>query len=74
MVASPKSNGYCKQVTDGVPCGACYAACPRTADQPHETLGNYLELLTAKATFAVPHRQSGGSGHGNPCKRSRFGT
>jgi coenzyme F420 hydrogenase subunit beta len=61
MVVSPKSNGYCKQVTDGVPCGACYAACPRTADQPHETLGKYLELLTAKATFEVPHRQSGGA-------------
>jgi len=61
MIVSPKSNGYCKQVTDNVPCGACYAACPRTADQPHETLGNYLELLTAKATFEVPHRQSGGA-------------
>ena len=61
MVASPKSNGYCKQATDNVPCGACYAVCPRTGDQPNETLGAYLELLSAKAAFEVPHRQSGGA-------------
>jgi len=61
MVASPKSTGYCKQATDGVPCGACYAACPRTVDQPHETLGAYLDLISAKATFEIPHRQSGGA-------------
>jgi len=51
MVASPKSNGYCKQATDNVPCGACYAVCPRTGDQPKETLGAYLELLSAKAAL-----------------------
>ncbi|MFA5347969.1 MAG: Coenzyme F420 hydrogenase/dehydrogenase, beta subunit C-terminal domain [Methanoregula sp.] len=61
MVASPKSSGYCKQATDGVTCGACYDSCPRTGDQPAETLGEYLELFTAKATFEVPHRQSGGA-------------
>jgi coenzyme F420 hydrogenase subunit beta len=61
MVVSPKSSGYCKQATDGVPCGACYDCCPRTGDQPAETLGEYLELFTAKATFEVPHRQSGGA-------------
>jgi len=61
MVASPKSNGYCKQATDNVPCGACYAVCPRTGDQPKETLGAYLELLSAKAAFEIPHRQSGGA-------------
>ena len=61
MVVSPKSAGYCKQVTDDVTCGACYDSCPRTGDQPAETLGNYLELFTAKATFDVPHRQSGGA-------------
>jgi len=61
MVTSPKSNGYCKQATDGVLCGACYAVCPRIGDQPAETLGKYLELVSAKATFEIPHRQSGGA-------------
>jgi coenzyme F420 hydrogenase subunit beta len=61
MVISPKSTGYCKQGTDDVPCGACYGSCPRTGTQPAETLGEYLELFTAKAAFDVPHRQSGGA-------------
>ena len=61
MIVSPKSNGYCKQATDNVPCGACYAVCPRTGDQPKETLGTFLELLSAKAAFEIPHRQSGGA-------------
>lgn len=61
MVTSPVSNGYCKQATDGVPCGACYAACPRTGDQPKEEIGAYRELISAKAAFEVPHRQSGGA-------------
>ncbi|HVP96610.1 Coenzyme F420 hydrogenase/dehydrogenase, beta subunit C-terminal domain [Methanoregula sp.] len=61
MVASPRSNGYCKQATDSVPCGACYAVCPRTGEQPDETIGAHLELFTAKAAFEIPHRQSGGA-------------
>ena len=61
QVTGPKSNGYCKQVTDSVQCGACYAACPRVGDQPKETLGNYLRMVTAKASFEIPHRQSGGA-------------
>jgi len=61
MVTSPSSNGYCKQATDSVPCGACYAVCPRTGEQPAETLGNYLELASAKSAFEVPHKQSGGA-------------
>jgi coenzyme F420 hydrogenase subunit beta len=61
MVVSPKSSGYCKQDSDGVACGACYSACPRTHDQPAETLGKYLELFAAKAEFEIPHRQSGGA-------------
>ena len=61
MVVSPKSSGYCKQATDEVTCGACYDSCPRTTDQPAETLGEYLGLFTAKAAFEVPHRQSGGA-------------
>jgi coenzyme F420 hydrogenase subunit beta len=61
MVASPQSNGYCKQVSDGVLCGACYEVCPRIGDQPKEALGDYLDLISAKAAFDVPHRQSGGA-------------
>jgi coenzyme F420 hydrogenase subunit beta len=61
MVTSPTSNGYCKQATDSVACGACYAVCPRTTDRPSETLGKYIELLSAKATFEIPHKQSGGA-------------
>jgi coenzyme F420 hydrogenase subunit beta len=61
MVTSPISSGYCKYATDNVLCGACYGACPRTGDQPAETLGKYLELVTAKAAFDIPHRQSGGA-------------
>ena len=61
MVTAPVSNGYCKQVTDNVTCGACYAVCPRTGTQPAETLGTYLELLSAKSGFTVPRKQSGGA-------------
>jgi coenzyme F420 hydrogenase subunit beta len=61
MGISPASNGYCKQATDNVTCGACYAVCPRIGNQPAETLGEYLELLSAKAGFEVPHKQSGGA-------------
>jgi coenzyme F420 hydrogenase subunit beta len=61
MVTSPVSNGYCKQATDSVSCGACYAACPRTGEQPALEMGDYKELVSAKAAFDVPHRQSGGA-------------
>ena len=61
MITSPRSNGYCKQATDSVSCGACYAVCPRIGDQPAETLGNYLEIVSAKAVFDVPRKQSGGA-------------
>jgi coenzyme F420 hydrogenase subunit beta len=61
MVTAPLSTGYCKQVSDNVSCGACYAACPRIGDQPAETLGNYLDLITARSSFDVPRRQSGGA-------------
>ncbi len=61
MVVSPRSNAYCKQATDGVNCGACYSVCPRTGDQPADALGTYLELMTAKSTFEVPNKQSGGA-------------
>ena len=61
MVVSPRSNAYCKQATDDVSCGACYSVCPRTGDQPADTLGTYLELMTAKSTFEVPYKQSGGA-------------
>ena len=58
---NPVSNGYCKQATDSVPCGACYAVCPRTVTKPGVTIGDYLELVAAKAAFEIPHKQSGGA-------------
>jgi coenzyme F420 hydrogenase subunit beta len=61
MAISPRNNGYCKQATDSVDCGACYAVCPRVGQQPAETLGQFLELITAKSSFEVPRRQSGGA-------------
>jgi coenzyme F420 hydrogenase subunit beta len=61
MVTCPQTTGYCKQATDNVLCGACYATCPRTGVQPADLLGNYLELVPAKASFDIPHRQSGGA-------------
>jgi len=61
MVIAPTSNGYCKQATDCVPCGACYSVCPRVSDQPKETLGTYLRLVSAQAARDIPHRQSGGA-------------
>lgn len=61
MVPNPKSTGYCKQATDGVSCGACYEVCPRVIDQPAETLGEFIELVSAKAAFDVPGKQSGGA-------------
>lgn len=61
MVTGPQTNGYCKQVTDNVRCGACYDACPRIGEQPADTLGGYRELVPAKAAFEIPHRQSGGA-------------
>jgi len=61
MVVVPTSTGYCKQATDSVPCGACYAVCPRAIDQPKETLGKYTSLVSARAAFEVPRKQSGGA-------------
>lgn len=61
MVVSPKSTGYCKQATDGVSCGACYAACPRVGEQPAQTLGTYSDIISARAAFEIPRKQSGGA-------------
>lgn len=61
MVTNPVSSGYCKQATDFVACGACYAACPRTGKQPDETIGTYLDLVSAQSAYEVPRRQSGGA-------------
>ena len=61
MVLAPKSYGYCKQATDGVSCGACYSVCPRIGVQPAATIGDYIELVSAKAAIDVPRKQSGGA-------------
>ena len=58
---SPFNNGYCKEVTDGVPCGACYATCPRLDPAPTKVLGEYLDIFSAKADIPIPGKQSGGA-------------
>lgn len=63
---SPSHTGYCKDATDGVPCGACYAVCPRTSGKGSDTassplLGEYREIVAAKAAFDVARKQSGGA-------------
>lgn len=63
---SPSHTGYCKDATDGVPCGACYAVCPRTSENDWDTapsplLGEYREIVAARAAFDVAKKQSGGA-------------
>ena len=57
----PLNSGYCKDVNDGVPCGACYEVCPRNEKPSSEILGEYLDIVSAKADMAVPGKQSGGA-------------
>lgn len=57
----PSNIGYCKESGDEVPCGACYAACPRIGEQGGGGLGTFSAIITAKAGFDVPRRQSGGA-------------
>ncbi len=59
--ASPVSTGTCKEDPDGVPCGVCYAVCPRAPGEVREMLGEYNSALAAKAAFEIPRRQSGGA-------------
>jgi len=61
MIQSPESNGYCKQATDGVDCGACYEVSQRACDQPSDTLGEDLDCVSAKAAFDIHRKQSGGA-------------
>lgn len=58
---SPRNIGYCKQQNDEVNCGACYDACPRVQRINGEVLGNYLEIVSARATLDIPRRQTGGA-------------
>ncbi len=57
----PTNIGYCKQAVDEVVCGACYDACPRIGPLAPGTIGPYVEIISAKAAFEIPHRQSGGA-------------
>jgi coenzyme F420 hydrogenase subunit beta len=57
----PFNNGYCKEVVDGVPCGACYATCPRLDPAPTEMFGKYIDIFSAKADIPIPGKQSGGA-------------
>ena len=59
---SPHHAEYCKEATDGVPCGVCCEVCPRLASGGKTSLlGEYRDLLSARAGFEVPGRQSGGA-------------
>ncbi len=59
---SPVSTGYCKHATDTVPCGACYAVCPRISPKPmDEPLGSYLRIVMGRSEREIPRRQSGGA-------------
>lgn len=57
----PSSNGYCKEATDGVPCGACYDICPRIEGEMPESSSSREEYMAAKAGFEIPGKQSGGA-------------
>ncbi|MDD1673434.1 MAG: Coenzyme F420 hydrogenase/dehydrogenase, beta subunit C-terminal domain [Methanomicrobiales archaeon] len=59
----PKHTEYCKEASDGVPCGACYEVCPRVIPAPSDRplMGESIRLLSAKAGFEVPGKQSGGA-------------
>lgn len=58
----PENTGYCKAESDGIPCGACYDACPRTGEGvPVDPLGPCRTVLAARAVEEVAHRQSGGA-------------
>jgi coenzyme F420 hydrogenase subunit beta len=62
--AHPESSGYCKRENDGISCGSCYRVCPRTDAReatPKPLLGEYIELLSARAAFHVERKQSGGA-------------
>lgn len=48
MVTSPRSNGYCKQATDGVSCGACYAVCPVSVTSRTRRSGHISSLSLPK--------------------------
>ena len=58
---SPVSTGTCKEDPDGVPCGVCYAVCPRASGETRQMLGEYTDAIAARAAFDVPRRQSGGA-------------
>jgi coenzyme F420 hydrogenase subunit beta len=58
---SPVSTGTCKEDLDGVPCGVCYAICPRASGETRQMLGVYTGAMAARAAFEVPRRQSGGA-------------
>ncbi len=59
--AHPLNSGYCKDVNDGVPCGACYEVCPRLHTSKPEIIGTYIDIVSARAEFGIPKKQSGGA-------------
>lgn len=57
----PGNIGYCKSANDEVACGACYDACPRTGPGPKDAIGHCIEIISGRASFDVPKKQSGGA-------------
>ncbi len=57
----PGNIGYCKSANDEVSCGACYDACPRTGPGPRESIGPAITIISGRASFDVPKKQSGGA-------------
>lgn len=58
---TPANIGYCKAETDQVPCGACYDVCPRVDPARPPGREDCVARLSAKASFEVTGRQSGGA-------------
>lgn len=57
----PRNIGYCKQLNDEVDCGACYDACPRVMKVDKGVLGEYEEIISARAAMDIPRKQTGGA-------------
>jgi coenzyme F420 hydrogenase subunit beta len=56
----PTSNDYCKVTRDGVPCAACYYACPRVEESCSDGFGDIISIFESRSTMPVSEAQSGG--------------
>lgn len=58
---APVNCGYCKVENDSVPCGACSDVCPRKTGNYKGGLGEFSEIISARAAIEVKKSQSGGA-------------